>query len=76
MRLRYFMKKIIEKIKSWWSGEEVFHSHPLVFSAKGQIKRHWTSIWAHSITDYIKKHQSWIIPTLITVVLSVVLAKI
>lgn len=66
---------MFEKIKKWWNGEEVFHSHPLVFSAKGQIKRHWTSRITHSIVNYIIKHQSWIIPTLITIVVSMLLAN-
>lgn len=66
---------MIEKVKKWWRGEEVFNNHPLVFSGRGQFKKHWTSIWVHLIINYIKNHQSWIIPTLITVIVSVILAR-
>ena len=54
MWLRYFMKKIIEKIKSWWSGEDIFHenkpSDPVIFIGWNNSK-HWTSSLAHWIVS-------------------------
>ena len=38
---------MINKLKKWWLGEEVFNNHPLVFSGRGQFKKHWTSSLAH-----------------------------
>jgi hypothetical protein len=64
---------MIEKIKKWWNGEWNTYSDDELFAISND--KHWSSRIAHSIVDYIKKHQSWIIPTIITVVVSIILAK-
>ena len=38
---------MIEILKKWWRGEEVFNNHTLVISGRGQFKKHWTSSLAH-----------------------------
>jgi len=54
MRLRYFMKRIIEAIKNWWHGKDTFQEYnqydhaffPMPFN-----KKHWTSRLAHWIVS-------------------------
>lgn len=44
MRLRYFMKKIIEKIKNWWKGSEAEYDQDRVTGHLTLTKpayRHW-----------------------------------
>ncbi|MCH7380352.1 MULTISPECIES: hypothetical protein [Acinetobacter] len=60
---------MFEKIKKWWNGEWVSYEFGI------GLDRHWTSKVAHSIVRYFIKHQIWIIPTVITVIASVVLAR-
>ena len=78
MWLKFFMKKIIQAIKTWWYGEDIFHENnpndPLIFIG-WRTKRHWTSRIAHSVVNYMIKHQAWIIPTIITAVVAIVLAR-
>lgn len=64
---------MIEKIKKWWNGEWITYGGSDVFGIG--LDRHWTSRFAHSLLGYLKKHQAWIIPTFITVAVSIYLAK-
>ena len=69
---------MFEKIKKWWHGEDIVHenkpSDPF-FVIGWYNKKHWTSRVAHSVVNYVIKHQTWIIPTLITLVASIILAR-
>lgn len=41
---------MIEKIKKWWNGEDIFHKNnpndPVIFIGWNN-KKHWTSVFAH-----------------------------
>lgn len=67
------MKKIIQAIKMWWCGNVFTYKDENVFGIG--VDRHWTSRIAHSVVNYMIKHQAWIIPTIITAVVAIVLAR-
>ena len=64
---------MIKKIKKWWNGDWVTYGGSDSFGIG--LDRHWTSRVAHSIVDYFIRHQVWIVPTIITVAVSIVLAR-
>lgn len=69
---------MIEKIKMWWNGKDIYlksGQYDHTFCPAPFNEKHWTSRIAHSLVKYLVKHQIWIIPTIITVAVSIMLAK-
>lgn len=64
---------MLKKIKRWWNGNVFTYEDKNVFGVG--VDRHWTSRAAHSVVGYIIKHQAWIMPTIITAVVAIVLAR-
>lgn len=54
---------MIEKVKKWWRGEDIFHENkpndPLIIIG-WRNKKHWTSVFVHSILDFYIKHWQWL----------------
>ncbi|MCK4087528.1 hypothetical protein HCY58_10760 [Acinetobacter radioresistens] len=72
------MERIIKIIKDWWNGKDTYEKqnrYDAAFFISPLNKKHWTSEWAHKVLDYIQKNQAWIIPTVVTSLVAIVLAR-
>lgn len=51
---------MIDKIKKWWNGEDIFHknkpSDPVIFIG-WHNKKHWTSLLVHWIISLFTNHE-------------------
>ena len=78
MRLECFMERIIKAIKTWWNGKDIYQKpsrSDSVFFLMPLNEKHWTSKLTHKALDYIRKNQAWIIPTVVTSLVAIILAR-
>jgi len=66
---------MIQAIKNWWDGET--HAYENDPSSNAVIigvyvQRHWTSRFAHTIWDFLKKEWKWVIASVIAIVAIIV----
>ncbi|MGR2671887.1 hypothetical protein ACUXVT_11530 [Acinetobacter soli] len=69
----------MKRLNEWWHGKEKFPKKkpgdPIRLNPFIKIERHWSSNFFHLTFAYLKKNQNWILPTVITAVISIILAR-